>query len=1166
MNYEDSNNEIYPFKSYEINVKNPVALNKKSEREKKIMQLNFNQKNNENLPEDKNQPIYNYPYEFYDESESKNCNATNKNQKRESKKEISRISKKEEDQKVNSKTGVVKKQTERKIERPKIEEDKKEEKLIEKINNRESRKQLIKKEIKTEESVSKEQKKIKDFELKNEPKKNDSKNKKVNKEEINLKNEEKKIDQINLKEQIINDKEKEDQKKNENKINEQKIKQNINEEYKIEKPKIIVDNNEHQKKEEPQIEKTKKEEEKIVELKLEKVEYKGLGNNNLQSEKECPPQIKEKKNSFKISEVTTTDKLPKTLLTKKTEDNYDLMMKYFKERNYKRGDDAIIDDIINYKDFSSDKYLGLVSEKIKIDNSNKELIDDFLQRNKEDTKIREDNNKTANERMKLIDESTKKKIFFNDKQSKQEFFDSFYNKQIQYKNNCKEHINKLINKYDEERKKNYILEPKNKNNLNYFKKNKPVKISKYSFKAQNLNTISNKNNNEEIIEEKTNKKEQENQPKKRKIKKLQSFGPNLKIHNKPYNNNALNNSKNNIDNINNNNKENKEKKEIKHLKKIKSGPLLTRKEIKLSKKEIEEITNALHYDGELSKIKKQIILNRYLEEDPNIHFFSMEKITNSSIIILIKKLLYDYCLSLVKNAYADYAINPKLNYEQYIDILKDLYYLEKDARPEDYSEEDTMYKELWNKLIQFSTGPVNSIESNVFLLFLFELNGYFFSERIIKEIEKELYWINIEKYDDLIANAKYIEDNWDDLRKIKIEIIKKLKLQGKYNYKHYDEFFSNHSIIKNNLINSNSSLNININNENANHFLTTLKGNTNYHLIQGYSSKNKKNENSFFELSNIYNENEKIKHNSLSFSKTSNKINNKIIKNKIPLQDSYKDIIEKKKSDIENMKKAEEKKIKEICTFKPQINIVKKKIFSKKIKIELPKYKKNKSSNIYCNNSLTQENNTNKSSNNLNQNILTISNKSKINNINNASKNITENKLSKNNNHNNWSTKKLQTPEASRNHTLKISKKSSNQNSFKRNKSSLQKMFEDNPLKKDKSLIEKIEKLKMGKINGKELENYNKNLVLPMRFDIEFPSKFEGIGININREENMRQRTHNVIFYNIKINEKMNILKYIEGDDLKLTVINFVRKNKLPEEVTDIILSKIKEKTLEENL
>ena len=127
-------------------------------------------------------------------------------------------------------------------------------------------------------------------------------------------------------------------------------------------------------------------------------------------------------------------------------------------------------------------------------------------------------------------------------------------------------------------------------------------------------------------------------------------------------------------------------------------------------------------------------------------------------------------------------------------------------------------------------------------------------------------------------------------------------------------------------------------------------------------------------------------------------------------------------------------------------------------------------------------------------------------------------------------------------------------------------MFKDNPLKNDKAFNGKIKQLKMAKANGKELDNINNNYIKPMRFDLEYQNKFEGLGISINREANMKQRTQNVIFYNIKINDKIKTLKYIEGDNLKLNIFNFVRKNKLPEEVIDIILNKIKEKTAEEAL
>jgi hypothetical protein len=136
-------------------------------------------------------------------------------------------------------------------------------------------------------------------------------------------------------------------------------------------------------------------------------------------------------------------------------------------------------------------------------------------------------------------------------------------------------------------------------------------------------------------------------------------------------------------------------------------------------------------------------------------------------------------------------------------------------------------------------------------------------------------------------------------------------------------------------------------------------------------------------------------------------------------------------------------------------------------------------------------------------------------------------------------------------------------NEMKRNKSSLQKMFTENPLKNDRKFNERTQKLKIYK-TFKEKGNNNYNFISPMRFDIEYHNKYEGIGMSINRDSNIRQRTQNVIFYNIKVNENIKTLKYIEGDDLKLNVINFVKKNKLPEEVTDIILTKIKEKTIEE--
>ena len=69
-------------------------------------------------------------------------------------------------------------------------------------------------------------------------------------------------------------------------------------------------------------------------------------------------------------------------------------------------------------------------------------------------------------------------------------------------------------------------------------------------------------------------------------------------------------------------------------------------------------------------------------------------------------------------------------------------------------------------------------------------------------------------------------------------------------------------------------------------------------------------------------------------------------------------------------------------------------------------------------------------------------------------------------------------------------------------------MFKDNPLKNDKAFIEKVQKLK-NKNNEKEFEKYS-HILPPMRFDIEYPSKFENIGVTINKDDNTRLK--NTIF------------------------------------------------------
>ena len=715
------------------------------------------------------------------------------------------------------------------------------------------------------------------------------------------------------------------------------------------------------------------------------------------------------------------------------------MMKQLKNKDYKNNEEYVIKKLIS----SDDK---IPSKENNIKPKRKEIINGFLQRNQDDIKYRQDNNKTINERLKIANENAKKRIYFDNKENEQKYFEEFYNNQIEFMNNCQSNLDKLTQQINEEKEKKYIPEPKNKTNLNYFKNKNSVELSKYK-----LDKKSKQENKKEIETEKN---------------PTSKIKPKLTLTN-PQNKNLKENG-NKSKNSKNNDTQNK------------PTP-------KLTQKEIDELTNKLHYEGELLKVKKQTKISEEYANNPIYHNFSKDKLSRNSIIILIKKLLFEYSTSVKNNTYIDAIKNPKLNYEQYIEILKDLYYIEKDALPEEYLEDDTMYKELWDKLTKFSKGPENSLESNILLLYILELNGFFRNDKIIKELEPEIHWIKLDDYEELIANAKFIEENWDDLKMKKIENIKKLKSLKIYNPIHNEEIYNS------NCINNNTNLFNSVNINSSNHYITIIKGNTNYELIHGYSTK-KKNEDSddFSEHSN--DKKGKELYNSLTLN------NNLYNKNKIPLQDGYNDILLQKRLNIENRKQEEEKKFREVYTFKPALTIMSKRMFNNNVKVDLPKHRLNKSVNIT------------------------------------KSVNIQDNNKEK---------------EIQKDKSIKLRK----------HKSNLQKMFKTNPLKNDKIFNERTQILKSVKSNEINDDNY---LMTPMRFNIDYPSKFEGIGVSINRDSNLRQSYQNIIFYNIKVNDKIRTMKFVDGDDLKLNVINFVKKNKLPEEVVNIILNKIKEKELEE--
>ena len=727
---------------------------------------------NDNKVDDEGKPIHNYPYEFYEDNKNKIELKKNDSQTRDENKSDKKEIQKEENPKIE----IMKENLDKNIEL--------ESRQINK--NEAAKKDIENKEIKDDENKFNKENLIISEE------KNIMKQKEIKKEaakEIN-KEREKKI-MIEPKKKVLKKKVIKNDEKEKKPIKERE-KKNIKEEEKKFDQKEYIE----------KLRNSQKKDDNIRKIILKNMDKKELNVPTPPKEQYIPPKVKELKpknevnENKKISDKKPLNQFHKTKLTQQTENNYNLMMQQLKNKDYKTAEDRVIRNI-----FNSDNKI-LYRDNNKIDNKKrKELIENFLQRNQDEIKYRQNNEKSINDRLKIVDENSKKRIYFNNKEDEQEYFDEFYNKQIEYQNNCQINLDRLTQQLNEEKEKNYIPEPKNNTNLNYFKNKSIVELSKY----KKDNKVKQENNKE-------NEQEKNN---------------NIQLRSKKPNKSKTPNTQNNSG-----------KNSIKKLNESKNDNVSFKNKPKLTKKEIDELTNKLHYEGELLKVKKQAMISEEFANNPNYHNFSKEKLSRSSLIILIKKFIYEYSTSVKNNTYIDCIKNPKLNYEQYIDILKDLYYLEKDALPEDYLEDDTMYKELWDKLTKFSKGPENSLESNILLLYILELNGFFRNEKIIKELETEIHWIKLEDYEELIANAKYIEENWDDLKLKKIENIKKLKSLKKYNPIHNEEIFNNN-------VNSNTNLNsININD--SNHYITIIKGNTNYELIHGYSTKKKNGENDSF--------------------------------------------------------------------------------------------------------------------------------------------------------------------------------------------------------------------------------------------------------------------------------------------------------------------------------
>ena len=168
---------------------------------------------------------------------------------------------------------------------------------------------------------------------------------------------------------------------------------------------------------------------------------------------------------------------------------------------------------------------------------------------------------------------------------------------------------------------------------------------------------------------------------------------------------------------------------------------------------------------------KKSKINKNIENDKNnIH---NEYIRHPTIILSIRKFLNEYNISIQNRACDEFSKNPLLNYELYIDMLNDLYYIDQNKLPQIYFINTSIYKQLWNFLIGLKNNGkmINNedfcLESNFLLIFLLILNGFFNNKKIISELEIELKWLNFEKYEILIRNTEYIAQNFGELIEIR---------------------------------------------------------------------------------------------------------------------------------------------------------------------------------------------------------------------------------------------------------------------------------------------------------------------------------------------------------------------------------------------------------------
>ena len=694
-----------------------------------------------------------------------------------------------------------------------------------------------------------------------------------------------------------------------------------------------------------------------------------------------------------------------------------------------------------------------------------EEIMDILDLNKKGKKIEKEKENKAND----INEDDLSKIFLN-KNSEKKLLKDLYEKEMKFKNAYAEYYTKLSETM----------------NNNYFKDMIENSTNKNIFKE--ANQMSNK---DFLIHQQTNT-----------INDINIF--------------CLNNSNNNNNNYVNFNAPKSQTFEIKNNYNINDFRKNNSDNHLFNSQNI-NIGNA-YEEYKNSKLDKYQINNNDYARHP-------------TIILSIRKFLNEYNISVQTRSLVESDKNPLLNYETYIDILNDLNYISQNNLAQIYFINTSIYKELWKFLININNNEnifdneEHILESNVLLMFLLVLNGFFNNKKMIEELEIELKWLKFENYEILIMKSEYIENNFSELIGIR-----RKNILMKFNY-------------ENNLfIINNQKKYISENNSNPEDILSEY--------FNSYTSKN---------LNNIYNP---------VLNNYNNNIKNKKIynysANKLDEKNHYKQ--KKISSNINNNK--------QLYAFKPRNNSNVKKIDLNKEKIhslvknnslgsikvnravDVNKLQLDKIENIINNNEIRKEKNLKR--NNIKNKILKTEkiNYNEYYNLSKTKDDVNDIHINNSSFHN--SIIKIPSKQNILNNISTKNKSNNYITKVKQNRTDLKKLFKNNEYK-DGTINERLEKIKKHRNNSRP-----KGIKIQINYE-EYTNfdKFKDKNNEQNQKHKFQFRKHtpqkkNIVCYNFKIENKEYTLEHNQGDNIEIEIMQFMQKNNIIGISAKSILEKIK--------